>query len=210
MAELLVRRTDKTHPDPYMDAKQTKRGDVICVQPDGWPWGTKELANPDWIILLVPGVSPEDLSGLLAAEPETNPAQPSRMLQPRAFKLDLDHSEITKAGLKPVIADLSTEAVTPRGQKTLREIEHKERVRSYVENVTVLPSGTVITERRVLEREVLTYAVVDLHQSFASRLPPAVTKVGPICRVRCVATIGPDVVSMITTRKPALKDPAIF
>ncbi len=97
MAELLVRRVDKVHADFYMNAKQTKRGDVITVQADGWPWGTKEVNNPAWIIIKVPGVDPSDLLGLLAAEPETDPRQPSKTLQPRAFRLDLDHPALAHA-----------------------------------------------------------------------------------------------------------------
>lgn len=104
MCELLVRVVDKTNPDdPYLDAQLTKRGDVICVQPDGWPWGTEELKNPDWRIIKLPGVNPEALAAFLSPEIDTDPAQPSKVLQRRAFKLDLDHAVLADAA--SVLAD---------------------------------------------------------------------------------------------------------
>lgn len=90
MAELLVRVVDKINDDPYLDAKCLKRGDVVVVCPDGWPWGKHEQHNPDWRILKVPGVSVTALQGFLAPEPETDPENPSAMLQARAFRLNLD------------------------------------------------------------------------------------------------------------------------
>lgn len=101
MCEILVRVIDKTNPgDPYLDAKCTKRGDVISVQRDGWPWGVQEQLNPDWRIVKIPGVSVDDVASLLAPEPETDPQNPSRMLQSRLFRLDLDgHSEQLDAWL---------------------------------------------------------------------------------------------------------------
>lgn len=98
MCELLVRVVDKTNPDdPYLDAQLTKRGDVICVQPDGWPWGTEELKNPDWRIIKLPGVNPDALAAFLSPEIDTDPTQPSKVLQRRAFKLDLDHAVLADA-----------------------------------------------------------------------------------------------------------------
>ncbi len=91
MAELLVRVVDKVHADFYLNCACTKRGDVIAVQPDGWAWGTGELEHPEWRIIALPGVDPSDLSGLLAPELDVNPKHPSKTLQRRAFKLDLDH-----------------------------------------------------------------------------------------------------------------------
>ena len=101
MCELLVRVVDKSNPDdPYLDARCTRRGDVITVQPDGWPWGVQEQLSPDWRIVRVPGVSVGDAASLLAPEPETDPQNPSRMLQARLFKLNLDgHSEQLDAWL---------------------------------------------------------------------------------------------------------------
>ena len=90
MAEVLVRVVDKVSSDPYLDAQCTKRGDVIHVAPDGWSWGTKEIQNPDWRIVKLPNVSESDLAALLIPELHDDPQNPSRVLQRRAFKLDLD------------------------------------------------------------------------------------------------------------------------
>lgn len=104
MCELLVRVVDKTNPDdPYLDAQLTKRGDVICIQPDGWPWGREELANPDWRIIKLPGIAAESLAAFTAPEVDNDPANPSRVLQRRAFRLDLDHAVLADAA--SVMAD---------------------------------------------------------------------------------------------------------
>lgn len=96
MAELLVRVVDKVNPnDPYLDAKCTKRGDVICVQPDGWVWGREEQTNPEWRIVRVPGLSVTQCLGFLAPEIDIDPQHPSKVLQRRAFKLDVDHPDFT-------------------------------------------------------------------------------------------------------------------
>lgn len=104
MAELLVRVVDKTNPDdPYLDAQLTKRGDVICVQPDDWLWGVEELENPDWRIIKLPGIGVDELASLLAPEIDADPLKPSRMLQRRAYRLDLDHVALT--GARAVLDD---------------------------------------------------------------------------------------------------------
>lgn len=57
MAELLVKAVDATHPDPAKDARGCyKRGDVVCVQPDGHEWGRLE-GLPRFVVVKVPGVS---------------------------------------------------------------------------------------------------------------------------------------------------------
>lgn len=89
MAELLVRVVDKVNDDPYLDVQCTKRGDVIVVQPDGWVWGAEELKNPDWRIVQAPNISVSAATAFLGPELDTDPQRPSRVLQRRAFKLDL-------------------------------------------------------------------------------------------------------------------------
>lgn len=90
MAELLIRVIDKTSTDPYLDAKCLKRGDVVDIRPDGWVWGRFEYSDPQWRILRLPGIAAQDLSAFLAEEVDTDPAQPSAVLQARAFRLDID------------------------------------------------------------------------------------------------------------------------
>ena len=87
--ELLVRIVDKDVTQPAC----TRRGDVIAAQPDGWPWGCEELANPDWRIVTVIGLNGAEASMLLTRQPHRT-ADPGEVLQARAFRLDLTHVEI--------------------------------------------------------------------------------------------------------------------
>lgn len=93
MAELLVRVKDKINEDFYRNAHCSKRGDVIVVQEDGWAWGRDELNLPFYRIIRVP-LTVSEASVFLAPEINQDPQQPSKTLQRRAFKLDLDNPSI--------------------------------------------------------------------------------------------------------------------
>lgn len=101
MCELLVRVVDKVNDDPYLDAQCTKRGDVIVIVEDDHEWGRAEIANPDWVIVRVPGVAADLAAGFVAAEVNDDPANPSRMLQARAFRFDL---QATPTDLESLLA----------------------------------------------------------------------------------------------------------
>lgn len=91
MCELLIQTVDRVDStDPYLDSKLFKRGDVIVAFDDGHAWGVEEVVCAEWMIAKLPGVPLEVGQAMLGSEPETNPNAPSRMLQPRAFRLDLD------------------------------------------------------------------------------------------------------------------------
>lgn len=105
MAEIIVRVVD--HPstgDFYRDCRRLGRGDVIEVMPDGHGWGVQDQKNPDWRILKFPGVPVSDLLGFLAPQVDTDSKNPSKTLQPRAFKFDLDNPSLP-TDLKAVVAD---------------------------------------------------------------------------------------------------------
>ena len=89
MAEFLIRVIDKINTDPYLDCKCLKAGDVIAVQPGGWAWGSSELSTPAWRIILAPGITVSQATAFLGPELPVDPLHPSRMLQRRAFVLDL-------------------------------------------------------------------------------------------------------------------------
>lgn len=90
MVEMLIRVEDKRNlDDPEMDAKLTKRGDVIVVMPDGWNWGRAELSAPFWRIVRVP-LTMDEANAMLGEQKDTDPLNPSRVLRRRAFKYDLD------------------------------------------------------------------------------------------------------------------------
>ncbi len=99
MCELVVWVVGQKHDDPYMDAQAWKKGDVICAVDDGHAFSPAERSNADWTILTLPGVSVEAVASFLAGEPETDPSNPSRMLQRRQFRID------TKKKIK-TLADL--------------------------------------------------------------------------------------------------------
>lgn len=69
MAEILLRIVDKaTTSNATLDRQTSKAWDVVTVQADGWPWSATELANPEWRVIQLPGVSDALLLDLL--EPE--------------------------------------------------------------------------------------------------------------------------------------------
>lgn len=51
-------RIDKSY------AVRPKRGDVICVQPDDWPWGSDELGDPKFAVVKLIG-KPAELARLV-------------------------------------------------------------------------------------------------------------------------------------------------
>lgn len=60
MAEILIKAVDANHEDPIQDLLCYKRGDIVVVKRDGWPWGKEELKAPKdggvFVRLKLPGV----------------------------------------------------------------------------------------------------------------------------------------------------------
>jgi hypothetical protein len=70
MAELLIKAIDATNPDPGKDATGCyKRGDIICVRPDGFQWGSEERRAPAnggrAVIVKIPGVTPAQIRNFI-------------------------------------------------------------------------------------------------------------------------------------------------
>lgn len=113
MARLLVKAVDYTHPDPDKDRRAAyKRGDVVCVMPDGHQWGAAEgppkfaqidLAGPveDYTYLLhSPEESPADLTSAAALKVPSiarllKHVRAPRPILRRRFSLDPDTQQIT-------------------------------------------------------------------------------------------------------------------
>lgn len=96
MAEFLIRIRDKPKdPDPYVDIKRSKRGDVICACPDGWVWSQNELTNPDWRIIKVPGLADAVSQQLVTVE--AGDERLNKMLRRRQYKLDVDYASLPQA-----------------------------------------------------------------------------------------------------------------
>ncbi len=211
MAELLVRVVDKVNRDSiYLDVACTKRGDVIAICVDGWQWGKEELANPDWRIVRLPGVDPEDLSGLLAPERDVDPKNPSKTLQRRAFKLDLDRAEIDKANLRTFFDDHTVTPITVKsGDVAIDAIV--DTVESKIETITMDANGDVTVSVEVVSREVSKVPVEALDDAVQAKLAGlAVTFVGETLRNQCAVECAPDLIQTITTMKPPIDDPAVI
>lgn len=66
--ELLVRLIDRSEHEA-----DSKRGDVVTAQPDGWGWSQAERTNPDWMIIKVAGMLATDSDALThVAAPRQN------------------------------------------------------------------------------------------------------------------------------------------
>lgn len=102
MAEILLRVKDQINEDIYKTARSTQRGDVISVQVDGWQWGTQEKIDPQYRILKLPNLSVIEGENFLGEELETDIRNPSRTLQRRQFKIDLDN---LPAEMQPFLSD---------------------------------------------------------------------------------------------------------
>jgi len=71
--ELLVRLEDRGDPT---DPTTAKRGDVIDIRPDGWPWSERERNHPARRLIRVPDLTPADAQALLASEQIPVPLEP--------------------------------------------------------------------------------------------------------------------------------------
>lgn len=104
MTEFLIRVRDKTAANFYINTRTFKRGDVIDVCPDGWRWGSFELADPDHRILRV-AIPLAEAKTFIAPEILSDPLiQSEKTLKWRSFALDLDHPLIP-AGLRDWLND---------------------------------------------------------------------------------------------------------
>jgi hypothetical protein len=103
MAEFLIRVQDKINTSSiYFDVKCLKRGDVVCVCPDGWPWSQLELTLPFWRIVKVPGMALDEAQAFLVPEPGDPLLK--KTLMARQFKLDIDNLVLPQS-IKDWIAD---------------------------------------------------------------------------------------------------------
>ena len=105
MCELVVFVADKTNDDVYLDCMCYKAGDVVCVQPDGWPWGNLDLTNPNWRIVKFPGIDVSEYSQFTQEQMPDDPENPPKTLLRRALALDLTaiaNDEVTLVAKPPI------------------------------------------------------------------------------------------------------------
>ena len=78
MAELLVMRQNKTHPDPDKDTRGSyKLGDVVVVKEDGHEWGKEEhpatSTNPMFFLVKIPGIPASKVEQFIEPESTADP-----------------------------------------------------------------------------------------------------------------------------------------
>lgn len=95
MCELLVRTVDSIDPDPIRDLKVYKRGMVVTVQDDGWPWGTAETGRPDFAIIKIPSVPISIMSVFLGSLIDPFAKVPDTTNKLRQFKINLDNPSVS-------------------------------------------------------------------------------------------------------------------
>ena len=76
--ELYIRKAEKSGSNQRCH----QVGDVISMCPDGWAWGSAEIASQEHIIQLVPGASMADFSFLTVRHEDG--------VQRRGYRIDLD------------------------------------------------------------------------------------------------------------------------
>jgi hypothetical protein len=90
MAEFLIKAIDATHSDPIKDKSGSyKRGDVVVVMPDGWPWGRLE-GPPKFVIVKIPGMSVEAAQKYIDSEKDISIPENPRTLTRRKYKFHID------------------------------------------------------------------------------------------------------------------------
>jgi len=83
--EALVRIIDRSAAE-----HDSKRGDVVTVQADGWAWSQEERTNPDWLIIKVGSFLGTDRDTALA----TGRNFPQGRFRRREWRLDLDNAPL--------------------------------------------------------------------------------------------------------------------
>lgn len=66
MARVVVQRAEVKGADGTVSEGRLRAGEVIDVLPDGASLGKRGDTHPDWLVIEMPGVSPEKLAWLLA------------------------------------------------------------------------------------------------------------------------------------------------
>lgn len=96
MCEVLIRTQDKTVPGDEKRAMRMQRGDVIVVMPDGWRWSERELTNPGWRLLRLPGLPPEAMIELQVPVRDKDGV----VIAKRARGIDLDSIPQVEAAMR--------------------------------------------------------------------------------------------------------------
>lgn len=209
--ELLVFVQDKVHADFYMDTKMPKRGDVISVAENGHQWGLQELAHPMFRVVVVPDLDQDEAEMLLAPEVNQDVKNPSKTLQYRAFKLDLDHELVAEHAefwndhtVIDVVAkhgDLVSIAILQTVPAIREDVTLRKNAQGAVTGIDVIKVD--------VSYEKTLYRPADLEQAEALK-DTQVSFVGPTIRAKAVLKLPADTILKIKTEKKPIQDPRIF
>src|SRR5690606_17653855 len=89
MCEVLLRVIDKSDPDPKIDSKCLKAGDVVVIREDDWNWSEMEKTAPFWRIVRIVGMSVEEAT-LEFLAPENGSDANNPYLRRRKSFIDID------------------------------------------------------------------------------------------------------------------------
>ena len=92
MAELCIFVKDTSDPDPAIDAKCFKRGDVLACGSDGFAWGIGEQSNACFRLVSIAAMSDAQAESLTTEQPGDPAVTPG--LLARFYKLDIDDASL--------------------------------------------------------------------------------------------------------------------
>jgi len=182
MPELLVKVQDPSPapPDPFFG-----RGYVLGIHPDGWGWGTEELADPRWRIIKVPDLLPAHARVLTTGQ--TLPVGTPRTTL-RLAKLNLSHAALAsqQTFLNTHVVDVLVDVPSARRDVTVGAVDaarQANRKNAY----------TVSNENRVLyQRDAMPTSVTDRLASL-----PQLERVGPRLRRHVVDTWSNSLIELV-------------
>lgn len=97
MAEVVIAVSNQPLTgDPYKDRHRWERGCVLEIMPDGHQWSERELNNPKWRIIKLPGIAPRLLSQFIASDLGYGSEEAEKLnpvLRRWAAKIDFDAVE---------------------------------------------------------------------------------------------------------------------
>lgn len=115
MVYIVFRAIDKTHDDPRMDCRQTKRGDAIVALPDTHQFSQRELTDPQWRIVQFEDMSLDEAQTWCEdARPDDDPKTfrgPPKMYHRRAYRFDFDDPDLPQELRDYLADDTRTQAV---------------------------------------------------------------------------------------------------
>lgn len=94
MAEFLIKATSNTNPNPLKDSRGCyKRGDIVDVRPDGWPWGNEERL-PRFVVVKIPGLDPDTVMKFMDSQTDSVAIENPTMIKRRLWNLLIDDAGI--------------------------------------------------------------------------------------------------------------------